>query len=261
MRRFPEADVNATNMLLAGLMVLSTSVQAEDLSATLDWAGRYSLGSCANARVTAVHVDVGDAVEAGQVLVELDPAPSQARIDSALAALARARPELDERELELVRAEELFDRTVLSEGELRQAEIHQEIAAAEVANAEAQVRIAELGLECRIVRSPVRGVVVKRNVQIGDPVAGRVQAPTLVAVARSGAMDAVGQVSLDLLDSIAVGDRLFVRTHSPRTEGQVVHVGLEPVTHNPLRYTLRVRFQATIGGMTRAGAPAVIELP
>jgi len=247
--------------LLAILTLFTGVLHAADVAARLEWTKRVPLGSCASALVESVHVDVGDRVQVGQIVAELDPAPAIARLERAQAILARVRPEFEERTIELDHAEELFERTVLSEVELRRAEIRHAVAAATVAEAEADLKSAEAGVECRKVRSPLDGVVVARAVERGQPVVGSERAPTLVVVAAAGQMDAVTDVSVDALSTVKRGTHVVVYAGAERYHGRVVFVGLEPSSMEPLGYPVRVRFATPEGQQLRAGMPAVIELP
>lgn len=247
--------------LLVPLTLFTGALQAADVAARLEWTKRVPLGSCASALVETVHVDVGDTVHVGQIVAELDPAPAMARLERARAILARVRPEFEEQAIELDHAEELFERTVLSEVELRRAEIRHAVAAAAVAEAEADLKSAEAGVECRKVRSPLDGVVVDRVVERGQPVVGSVHAPTLVVVAAAGQMDAVADLSIEAVSTVERGANVMVRAGAQRYRGRVVTVGLEPSSRDPLGYPVRVRFATPEGQQLRAGMPAVIELP
>lgn len=247
--------------LLGVLILFAGELPAADVVARLHWSQRVPLGSCASALVHSVRVDVGDRVSAGDVLVELDPVPAQARLARARATLARVRPELEEQTIELEHAQELFDRTVLSAADLRHAEIRHAVAEAGVAEAAADVAVAEAGVECRKVRSPLTGIVVERAVERGQAVVGRERALTLVVVAETGQMDAVAEVPSDLIGAVPTGVEVAVRVGSELFRGRVVTVGLEPTSTSPLVYPVRVRFPTPEGRQLRAGMPAIIQLP
>jgi membrane fusion protein, multidrug efflux system len=122
------------------------------------------------------------AVHAGDVLVEIDPADYQARVAAAQAALAQAQGQLavQEGDRAWAAAEEQRNRPLAQRGNLPQARMQQiEIQArqaegrflaaqAAVQSAEASLQQARLDLQRTVLRAPIDGVVGDRQVQIGD---------------------------------------------------------------------------------------------
>jgi len=150
--------------------------------------------------VDSVDVDYNDHVTVGQVLAKLDTdkieagiLQSKAALQSAEAQVLQARATVKESRAELERlkkAHELSGGRIPSRQELDAAEAAAARAAADEAGAKAQVAEARAALEVKetdrgkaIIRSPINGIVLSRNVEPGQTVAASLQAPVLFTLA------------------------------------------------------------------------------
>lgn len=147
--------------------------------------------------IRSVMVDFNSIVSAGQVLAELDTDKLQATVDSSRAKLAAAKAKVAEAQAtiqqnqrDLVRKSTLADRQFASTHELdvAQAAYDRSVAAlksaeAEVGAAEAELRLNETNLAKAAIRSPINGVVLRRNVDPGQTVVATMQAPVLFSIA------------------------------------------------------------------------------
>ena len=115
---------------------------ALELEAELGWERRLELSTPVSGPVASVRVAPGERVEAGDLLLELDQRLYQARLDQARAGLEQARQNREEGRRDLERAEELYDRTVLSDHDLTLARIS--AAEAEAAHEEASAALTEI---------------------------------------------------------------------------------------------------------------------
>lgn len=147
--------------------------------------------------VRTVLVDYNSAVKTGQTLAELDTDKLKASVDSSKAKLQAAKAKVAEADasvlearLEYERKEKLVAKKVSSEQELESAEAaHQrnlaalESAKADVAAAAADLALNETNLAKAVIRSPITGIVLSRNVEPGQTVASSLQAPVLFTIA------------------------------------------------------------------------------
>ena len=157
--------------------------------------------------VAAVHIDDGERVTRGQALVELDRERLEDRVAELAAGLemhrararfdlvGRARAELDKAQRDLERARRLFEKSVVSKEriedlahavrvlEIALSDARAELAArrAAVSEAENAHRRVERDLAKTVIRSPIDGVVVRREVEVGTAVADLQNGGTVVA--------------------------------------------------------------------------------
>lgn len=118
----------------------------------------------------AVAVREGDAVKKGAVLARVDTRHQQAQVDSVRASAEKARADLALAQLELDNNQRLFDKKFIAPTVLDTAKTSRAAAAAALRAAEAQARLAEIGLEDATVTAPFDGVVAKRLAQPGEKV-------------------------------------------------------------------------------------------
>lgn len=164
---------------------------------TLEARNQVTIGSEISGRIARVLVDANDRVTRGQVLAEIDPELLAAQVEQASAALASARAQLasarasaDEATLTRARVDELTaagaaataEREGATAAALRGAAAVQ-LAAAAVRQAEASLRLARTNLARTAVRAPIDGVVLSREVEVGQTVVASFQAPVLFQIA------------------------------------------------------------------------------
>jgi HlyD family secretion protein len=143
-----------------------------------------NVGSTVSGPVQSVSVDFNSQVRAGQELARLDPTPFQQRITQAQAQLAQAQAQAAVANSDYTRYQLLQQRGFASEQLMAQQRAARDTARAAVASAAAQVATARTDLERSIIRSPIDGVVVDRQVNVGQPVASSLQAATLFIIAQ-----------------------------------------------------------------------------
>ncbi|MEZ5996828.1 MAG: efflux RND transporter periplasmic adaptor subunit [Hyphomonadaceae bacterium] len=143
-----------------------------------------NVGSTVSGPVTQVLVDFNTQVRAGQVLARLDPTPFQQRVTQAQASLSQAQAQAAVANADYQRYVLLQQRGFASEQLMTQQRAARDTARAAVAQAAAQVASARTDLERSVIRSPIDGVVVDRQVNVGQSVAASLQAPTLFIIAQ-----------------------------------------------------------------------------
>jgi RND family efflux transporter MFP subunit len=175
-------------------------------------------------RLIAVRVRVGDTVEAGAVLAELDPvdaqeqiAQAQAQAKAAAADEQRAKVERDAAAAELVRAEALVKEQLISPLELDKQRARAqalsaavESAAAGGTEARARVRLLQRRIVESVVRAPFAGRIAERYVDPGAIVAAGARLVRLVQVSPLRVRFEVPQHEVA---GLAAGVRLQVTTH------------------------------------------------
>lgn len=142
------------------------------------------IASEVTARVQAIPVEIGAVVEAGSVLVELDPRDAELSLKRAQATLTSVQARIRHAEFQLQRARELHKRNFASEDTLTQRETELDVLRAEHAGAEAQLASAQRELDKCTVRAPYRAIVHARQTQVGELATPGTPLLTLIDVSR-----------------------------------------------------------------------------
>lgn len=142
------------------------------------------VGTQVSGVIIKLRADFNQRVEQGQVLAELDPSLIKASLQQSLANLENFKAALVLAELTERRTRALIEKKYASQNELDQAVQAVQAAKAQVAVGEALVNRDRTNLGYTIIRSPVSGVVVSRNVDVGQTVAASFQTPTLFTIAQ-----------------------------------------------------------------------------
>lgn len=157
----------------------------------------------AGGRVTAVLVDAGDWVNAGQTLARVDrsvqsqqAAQLAASVESARASAALAKNEYD-------RSAALVGRGFVSKADLDRKKSAWDQARAQVQVAQAQLNATRAGIGLLDVRSPTSGLVLERNLEVGQVIGGGSQ--NLFRIARDGEMEMRATVPQQDLAAMRVG--------------------------------------------------------
>jgi len=155
------------------------------------------VGTQVSGRIKAIYVDYNSEVKEGDLIAEIDPATFEAQLEqaranliSARAAKEQAQATLAEAKRNLERIRKLYDDGVAGKSEFDTAETNYLVSKSQVGVAQAQViqteaafAFAETNLKYTKIHSPVDGIVISRNVDIGQTVAASFQTPTLFTIA------------------------------------------------------------------------------
>ena len=161
-----------------------------------------SVGFLVSGRLDTRDVDVGDVVSAGETIAAIDPTDLKNQLDSAKTAVDAANASVAQ-----TSAEEAAKRQLLKEGFTTQSEYNEALRAlqtaqADLANAQANVRLAEDQLGYATLKSPVAGAVTVTGADPGQVIqAGQM----IVTIADTGALDAVFSVPAQLANVARIG--------------------------------------------------------
>lgn len=160
---------------------------------------QVDVGTEVSGTIQAVEADFNDRVKQGQVLARLDPDQSQAKERQSAAALELAKAQVDEAQATVNetankrrRTSDLRAKRLASPEELDIAAAAAERATAALAVARAKVDQAQAQLDAdrrtlrkTVIRSPIDGIVLKRDVEPGQTVAASLQTPVLFTLAEN----------------------------------------------------------------------------
>lgn len=156
------------------------------------------VGTQVSGTIKHISVDFNSPVKKGRIIAQIDPATFQAQVQQASANLLAAQANLEKAGAILVDAKrtlerntELFSKNLIARSDLDTAETNYETVKASVSAAKSQVaqtmaalEFAETNLRYTKILSPVDGVVISRNVDVGQTVAASFQTPTLFTIAQ-----------------------------------------------------------------------------
>lgn len=170
------------------------------------------VGSQVSGTISKLHVDFNSRVHKGDIVALIDPAlfkgallQATADLENAKANRVAALANLEKAKASLVQTKADYDRTaglfkdgILSQQQLDLAKANFDSANATVGGAvanvtqaeaqvsqkEAAVTVAQTNLNYTVIRSPIDGTVVARNVDVGQTVAASLQAPTIFTIAQ-----------------------------------------------------------------------------
>jgi HlyD family secretion protein len=219
-----------------------------------------TVGSYVSGVIQEVLCDFNTQVKKGQVCARIDPRPFQSQVDQAKANLDVAKAQLDKdnagltyAQLSYQRNEQLAKRQAVTQDVADSAKSAQDQAQAQVAvdqatieQREAALEAAQLNLDYTEIMSPVDGIVVLRNVTLGQTVAASFQTPTVFLIAQDLTKMQVDTNSSESdIGSIKEGERAIFTVDafpSRNFEGAVAQVRVAPQTvQNVVTYDVVVR--------------------
>ena len=183
-----------------------------EVTGTINAVITVQVGSQVSGTIAKLNADFNSRVHKGDVVALIDPAlfkgallQAAADLDNANANLLATRANLEKAQAALVQAKADYDRAfglardgVMSQQQFDQAKMNydstkasEKAAAASITQAQAQasqkkaaVEVAQTNLDYTVIRSPIDGTVVARNVDVGQTVAASLQAPTIFTIAQ-----------------------------------------------------------------------------
>jgi HlyD family secretion protein len=223
-------------------------VSTVSATGTLNAVVTVQVGTQVSGTVAQLFVDFNSQVKKGQAIAQIDPALFNSAVDQARgnalnaeANLAKAKVTLVDSKRTLSRNQQLLQQGIIAQSDLDAAQTAYESALAGIKAGEASVlqtrgalRQAETNLKYSTIKSPVDGIVVSRNVDVGQTVAASFQTPTLFTIAQDlTKMQIDTSVDESDISRIAVGQQAtFTVDAYPEQQftGRVIQIRNAPVT-------------------------------
>ena len=223
---------------------------AETVAATgtLQAVTTVQVGTQVSGTIQELNADFNSLVRKGQVLARLDQSLIQSQIEQARANLIRAeadlerlRVSLEDARTKLSRARELSEKKLIAQTELEAAEVAVRSAEAQlrsqqaaVTQSQASLKQNQVNLAHTVIESPIDGLVISRNVDVGQTVAASMSAPTLFVLAADlTQMQVLASLDESDVGRIRPGQTVRFRVDAFPTEefsGSVTQVRLQPTT-------------------------------
>ncbi len=230
-------------------------IETISASGTLEALTTVQVGAQVSGNIQALYADFNAIVRKGQLLARLDPTLLQSQVEQARATVIRSEAEVERLKVALAAAEAtlrrtqaLADKRIAAAADLETAVVDRRMAESDVKSAEAQLLQAraslgqaEVNLEKTAISSPIDGIVVSRNVDVGQTVAASMQAPTLFLIAADlAAMRVNASVDESDVGRVKAGQTVRFRVDAFPSEeftGTVSQVRLSPtVEQNVVTY-------------------------
>ncbi|HQN65544.1 MAG TPA: efflux RND transporter periplasmic adaptor subunit [Methylophilus sp.] len=158
--------------------------QSVSANGTINPVTLVSVGTQVSGLVKKIYVDFNDKVKAGQVLMELDDSLFIAQIEQTKGQLRNIEASVELAKANQARMQTLYAQEYVSKQELDQSVQALKSSLAQLHSIKGQLRRDQTNLGFTIIRSPVSGVVVDRQVDVGQTVASSFQTPTLIKIAQ-----------------------------------------------------------------------------
>lgn len=123
--------------------------------------------SKASGEIVAVYVDTGDSVKTGQLLVKVDQRQPYNALKQAAANLEVAKAQLANAQAQLKRSEQLHQSQAITDQEYEQARLQAATAQAQLVSAQRNLQDARIAYEDTDVRAPSDGIILQRNIEPG----------------------------------------------------------------------------------------------
>jgi HlyD family secretion protein len=172
--------------------------QSVTATGTVNAVTTVQVGTQVSGTIKTLFVDFNSRVKKGQLIAQIDPSTFESQVQQAQANLLAAQAGLEKSESSLANDKKTFERNkellakkLVAQSDLDTAETNYQTDKAQVASAKAQIEQAKAALDyarqnlayTKII-SPVDGVVISRNVDVGQTVAASFQTPTLFTIAQ-----------------------------------------------------------------------------
>ncbi len=212
------------------------------------------VGAQVSGQLRKIHVEVGDTVNAGDLLAEIDPTVYRARVDASRAQLKNLRAQLKDREAQLalaqiqlrrqraLMAEDATTKESLqtAEASAKSAEAQLEAVRAQIEQIESTLRGDEASLQYARILSPMAGTVVSITARQGQTLNTNQQAPVVMRIADLSTMTVQTQVSEADVSRLKLGMEAYFTTlggSGKRWQGKLEKIEPTPtVTNNVVLY-------------------------
>lgn len=204
--------INTLFFLISFLFV--ANISAKDFDAVLVWPDKQVMAFPVTGVVDEVLVQPGDKVTKNQKMAMLDLVPFQTQIKLFQAKVDRITPLLFNAKRDYDQAQELFERTVLSEVELQKSESIYKGLKAELDQANAELTITNWRYAHAQLIAPFEGRIIQRSLQKGDVVSDETMSRMMIVLVSSTLMQAMFSTDAELAVQYQTGQKASVEVAS-----------------------------------------------
>ena len=226
---------------------------------TLNAVTTVSVGTQVSGQVSALFVDFNARVKKGQLLARIDPTIAQQGVADAQANLEKLQAQTNQSSRDQDRNRELAAGGLIATSALEQGGATLEVARATERSADVSLQRAQQNLSYTAIHAPIDGVIVERNVNVGQTVAASLSAPQLFLIANDlthmRILALVGESDIDRIEQGQLVTFTVQALPGQAFTGNVQQVRLQSTTlDNVVNYTVVVTLENPEGkllpGMT-----------
>ena len=230
---------------------------------TLSAVTTVQVGTQVSGLISKLFVDFNDKVKKGQVIAQLDTTLLESSARDAEASLERSDADVAQTKRDLDRITALYAQGISAVADFNTAQYNYDVARASLKSAEAALARARQNIAYATIAAPVDGIVVERDVDVGQTVAASLSAPKLFVIANDlSEMQILASVDESDIGQIKEGQtvRFTVKTYPDRTfTGTVKQVRLQStIDQNIVNYTVVISV-ANPDGKLLPGMTATVE--
>jgi len=223
-----------------------------------------NVGSRISGTVVSLPVAVGERVEVGQLLAELDATALEAQADEARADVALSEPRIELAESILKRRQQLAENGLASVEDLDTAENDLAIARAQLQADQARLRSAKIALSYTRVTAPINGVVAEVSTREGETVAAAFAAPNFVTIIDLERLEVLAYVDETDIGRVFVGQQAsFTVDTYPNVEIAAVVTAIQPraeLLGSVVNYLVRLEFEPSAEFVLRPEMTAHVRI-
>ncbi len=225
----------------ASVSLTTSTVERGEISETVTATGTLEsvtsvdVGTQVTGIIDKLYVDYNSEVKQGQLIAEIEKTLLDADLQSADANLESARLTYEYTQTNYKRDKDLHDRQLISDYDYQTSKKDYEVAKTAYDKAQADRVRAAKNLNYAEIYSPIDGVVISRDVEVGQTVVSNMSVANLYTIADLDNMQVVGNVDEADIGQVKVGQTVSftVDAYPDDTfEGQVTQVRLSPTTES-----------------------------
>jgi HlyD family secretion protein len=256
---YARADGKETPAYRTAPVTRATLTSTVSATGALSAVRTVQVGTQVSGQVAKIYVDFNDKVKKGQLLATIDPTLQQQGVQDAQAQLERVQAQLSLAQDEYARNKQLFDARVITASEFATTQSNFTVQQATVKSAQIALDRAKQNLSYTSIYAPIDGVIVERNVDVGQTVAASLSAPQLFLIANDLSemqiLASVDESDIGLIKDGAAAQFTVQSYPNEHFDGKVQQVRLQSTTQdNVVSYTAVVSVSNSTGkllpGMT-----------
>ena len=167
----------------------TATVQRGNIESTVSATGSLGavttvqVGTQVSGQVSAIYADFNSKVKKGQLIARIDPTLQQQAVADAETGVARANATLQQTQGDYAREKQLHDSGFATDPEFETAQLNYQVAVANGKSAQIALDKAKQNLAYTSIYAPIDGIIVERDVDVGQTVAASLSAPQLFVIA------------------------------------------------------------------------------